>query len=375
MIRYFDNNATTQMESDLAELMASLCIEEYANPNSMHTFGVKQSRMLEEARARVASCLSCNSSEIFFTSCATETINWILRSTVFFRGKKKKIVTTSIEHKAVLNTLKDLKAILDIDYVEISPESNGIVEAEKLLREVDDETFLVSVMAVNNVTGAIQPFEEIGRELVGLDLLYHVDAVQTIGKIPFTPESSFCDYASFSSHKFHGPKGVGIAFVKRGSPIKPMLTGGNQERGLRSGTQNVPGVLVTSIAMQRALDCMEKASGITKDFQNRISRAVVELGGYINTPECSICNTVNASFGGIRSEVLVNALSEEGVFVGTSSACSSRNDGGQYVLDAMGISPSIASGSIRISMSRFTTEEDVEDLIEKLKKTIPLLKF
>lgn len=375
MIRYFDNNATTQMERDLAKLMASLCEEEYANPNSMHSFGVKQARRHEEARERVAHCLSVDPREIFFTSCATETINWILRSSIFFRGKRKKIVTTSIEHKAVLNTLRDLKTISNIEYREVAPESGGIVSVDKLLSEVDDETFLVSVMAANNVTGSIQPYEEIGMALRGRAVLYHVDAVQTIGKIPFNLQKGFCDYASFSAHKFHGPKGVGIAYVKRGSPIKPFITGGGQERGMRAGTQNVPGALVASIAMQRAIENMETSSRRLRDFQQQIVKSVKALGGVVNTPEDSISNTVNVSFAGIRSEVLVNALSQEDVYLGTSSACSSRSDGGQYVLDEMGVDPSLASCSIRISMSRFTTKEDVAILIEKLKKTVPLLKF
>ncbi|HNQ69989.1 cysteine desulfurase [Mesotoga sp. HF07.pep.5.2.highcov] len=374
-MRYFDNNATTKMESDLAERFAKLCVEEYANPNSMHSFGLREARYLEEARRKIARSLSSDPREIYFTSCATESINWILRSSVLFKGRKKRIVTTSIEHKAVLNTLKDLKASSDIDYTTVGPERNGIVKVAKLLDEVDEETFLVSLMAVNNVTGAIQPYEEIGEELRKRNVLFHLDAVQTIGKIPIDFVSCFCDYASFSAHKFHGPKGVGVTYIRQGAPIRPLITGGGQERGMRSGTQNVPGTAIAATALQRAVECTQESSSRLREYQHRIKETVEELDGVVNTPENSISNTVNASFAGIRSEVLVNALSEEGVFVGTSSACSSRGDGGQYVLDSMGLDFSLASSSIRISMSRFTTEEDVAFLIEKLKKTVPLLKF
>jgi cysteine desulfurase len=363
------------MDKDLAEQMLSLCTEEYGNPNSIHSMGIKANKMLEEARLRVARILMADPREIFFTSSATESINWVLRSCISFRGKRKKVVTSAIEHKAVLNTLKDLKNTHEIDVVEIKPGRDGIIDSGKMLEMVDEETFLVSLMAVNNVTGSIQPFEEVGKALRSRGVLYHVDAVQAIGKCPFTPAEAFCDFASFSAHKFHGPKGVGITYVKRGAPIRAVVTGGGQEKALRSGTQNVPGIVVSSIAMERAVDSMEAITAKLKGLKERLKLEVERIGGVVNTAERSVANTLNVSFPGVKSEVLANALSNDGVYVGISSACSSRNDSGQYVLDNMGLEAAIASSSLRISMSKFTTVEELEILVERLKKSVSLLKF
>ena len=375
MICYFDNNATTAMDRDLAGLMLSLCTEEYGNPNSIHSMGIRANKMLEEARLRVAKVLLADPREIFFTSSATESINWILRSCVAFRGKRKKVVTSAIEHKAVLNTLKDLKITHEIEVVEVKPGRDGVIDSRKMLEMVDEETFLVSLMAVNNVTGSIQPFEEVGKVLRDRGVLYHVDAVQTIGKYPFAPAEAFCDFASFSAHKFHGPKGVGITYVKRGASIRAVVTGGGQEKALRSGTQNVPGIVVSSMAMERAVNSMEKTTTKLKGLKERLRLEVEKIGGVVNTAERSVSNTLNVSFPGVKSEVLANALSTDGVYVGISSACSSRSDSGQYVLDSMGLGAGIASSSLRISMSKFTTVEELEILVERLKKSVSLLKF
>lgn len=375
MIRYFDNNATTAMDRDIGELMLKLCTENYGNPNSVHSMGLDSNRLLEESRLRVARVLEVEPSEVFFTSSATESINWILRSSATFRGRKNRVVTTSIEHKATLDTLKDLKNSYGIEVIELRPERDGIVDPEKVMRAVDSETFLVSIMAANNVTGAIQPFDELGERLKAKLILYHVDAVQSIGKFDFKPRRVGCTFASFSAHKFHGPKGVGITFINKGSPLRPLITGGGQERGMRSGTQNVPGIVAASLSMERAVQLSPDTNDRLSRYKERLKVEVEKLGGRINSPLKSISNTLNVSFPGIRSEVLANFLSREGVFVGTSSACSSRNDGGQYVLDSMGLDSRIATSAIRISMSRFTTDEDIEIIVEKLKQSIPALKF
>jgi cysteine desulfurase len=362
------------MDKDLAEQMLSLCTEEYGNPNSIHSMGIKANKMLEEARLRVARILMADPREIFFTSSATESINWVLRSCISFRGKRKKVVTSAIEHKAVLNTLKDLKNTHEIDVVEIKPGRDGIIDSGKMLEMVDEETFLVSLMAVNNVTGSIQPFEEVGKALRSRGVLYHVDAVQAIGKCPFTPAEAFCDFASFSAHKFHGPKGVAL-------PCKTWRThtrGCNRRwtgEGLTIWHSKRSGNCGFFYRNGKAVDSMEAITAKLKGLKERLKLEVERIGGVVNTAERSVANTLNVSFPGVKSEVLANALSNDGVYVGISSACSSRNDSGQYVLDNMGLEAAIASSSLRISMSKFTTVEELEILVERLKKSVSLLKF
>lgn len=373
---YLDNNATTVVDDKVLAEMQKMYKELYGNPNSIHQFGNTANRLMEESRHRISDCLNCLPKEVYFTSSATESINWALRSSTLFRGKRSRVVTSAVEHKAVLSTLKDLKNIYDIEIIEVKPGKNGIVAPEKITDAIDENTFMVSLMAVNNVTGAIQPYIEIGKFLEGKDIFYHIDAVQTIGKISLDFKKTKCNFASFSGHKFHGPKGVGILYAKKETRLRPLITGGGQERGMRSGTQNVPGIVGTALALEEAYRDLQGTVTRLSKYRELISKAIVELGGNINTPlENSICNTINFSIPGIRGEVLVNALSEDSVYIGTSSACSSRSDGGQYVLDNMNLPEILAIGAVRLSMSRKTTEEEIEIFVEKLKKMVDLLKF
>ncbi|AKI97935.1 cysteine desulfurase family protein [Kosmotoga pacifica] len=372
---YLDNNATTMLDEYAGEVMYEFYREKYANPNSIHSMGLEANRAMEESREKIAGLLKADPREIYFTGSATESINWALRSATAFRRKRKKVVTSAIEHKAVLNTLKDLQNTYGIEVVYVEPDSRGVIPAEKVIEHVDEDTYLVSLMAVNNVTGAIQPYVEVGKFLEGKDIFYLIDAVQTIGKLKFDFET-FCDFASFSAHKFHGPKGVGILYVRRGTPLRPLLTGGGQERGMRSSTQNVPGIVGTAIALERAIEKLSATERKLKELREMIAKSVLKLGGVINTPlDRSISNTINISIPGIKGETLVNALSEEGICVGTSSACSSRSDGGQYVLKAMKVPEEVAESAIRVSMSRYTTEAEVKDFINKLKEIVSFLKF
>jgi len=215
----------------------------------------------------------------------------------------------------------------------------------------------------------------VGQYLEAKNIFYHIDAVQTIGKTSFNLES-FCNFASFSAHKFHGPKGLGILYVKRGTALRPLLTGGGQERGMRSSTQNVPGVVGTAVAMENAIKELNSTTEKLRLFRDSIVKAVRELGGVVNTPlDHSVPNTVNISIPGVRGETLVNALATSGICIGTSSACSSRNDGGQYVLKAMKVREEISESAVRVSMSRFTTKTEVEDFIKSLREAVMLLKF
>ncbi len=373
---YLDNNDTTACYKEVCEIVQEYNRKVYGNPNTLNSFGIDINKDINKARKEVANELKCDSKEIFFTSCATESINWALRSSVFFKGKKNKVITTSIEHKAVLNTLKDLKQLNGIDIVEINPEKNGIVDPQKIINKIDENTFMVSLMAVNNVTGNIQPYKEIGDYLSGKDIFYHIDAVQTIGKLEFYLDEVKTDFASFSSHKFHGPKGVGISYIKRGTKVRPIITGGGQEKGFRSGTQNVSGIMGSAVALKKSFENLSE--NVVKLYKMReiILKKVRELNGIINTDlDNSIVNTLNVSFPGLKGQVLVNGLSLDGVQIGLSSACSSKTDGGQYVLERAGISSETASCAVRISLSNFNNVEEILKFTEKLEKMVNLLKI
>ena len=308
-------------------------------------------------------------SEIFFTSCATEAINWIHKAVAeVFERRKRTIITTPIEHKAVLETLKYLSFRgFKVKYVPV--DSRGVVKLEELERAIDDDTFLVSVMAANNEVGTVQPIEEIVKVVKkkSREILVHVDAVQTVGKIPFSLDELDVDYASFSAHKFHGPKGVGIAFIKKGAPIRPFIHGGGQEKGLRSGTQNVPGIVGAARAMELAVENLESVIEHMEKLRRKLVEGLKKLGAYIITPlDVSLPNTLSVSFPNLRGSTLQNLLSSHNIFVSTSSACTSRDERLSHVLEAMGIDRKIAQGAIRISLCRYNTEEEVDYFLEKM---------
>ncbi len=373
---YLDNNATTLVEKRVLDKMNLYHSEHYGNPNAVHSLGITAARTMEESRRKIAGLLDCLPAEIYFTSSATEAINWAIRSSVHFRGNRRKIVISSIEHKAVTNTVKDLSNSSGILYKEIRTGKGGIVSVEDMLSAVDDDTFMVCLMAVNNVLGTIQPYEELGKALADRDVFYLTDAVQTIGKIPFSARTSACDFATFSAHKFHGPKGAGILYIKSGTKRRPFITGGGQESGMRSGTQDVPGIVGMAEAMEIAVGELKNAVPRIGQLRERMANPIRDLGGVINTDlGNSIANTINISFSKIKGEVLANALSESGVCVATSSACSARSENSQRLLESAGIDHDTASGAIRISMSKFTTVEEVETFIEILSNVVRVLQI
>ncbi|PLV55540.1 cysteine desulfurase family protein [Thermotoga sp. SG1] len=373
---YFDNNATTRLDERVLEEMIAFYKEKFGNPNSAHGMGIEANLHLEKAREKIAKILGVSSSEIFFTSCATEAINWIHKAVAeVFEKRKRTIITTPIEHKAVLETLKYLSLRgFRVKYVPV--DSRGVVKLEELEQMIDEDTFLVSVMAANNEVGTIQPIEEVVKivKKKNKEILIHVDAVQAIGKIPFSLERLNVDYASFSAHKFHGPKGVGIAFIKKGAPIRPFVHGGGQERGLRSGTQNVPGIVGAAKAMELAVENLESAMEHMERLRRKLAEGLRKLGAHIITPlDISLPNTLSVSFPNLRGSTLQNLLSSHDIFVSTSSACTSKDENLSHVLTAMGIDRRIAQGAIRISLCRYNTEEEVNYFLEKTGEILSFL--
>ena len=374
---YLDNNATTRLDDRVLEAMLPFFTEKYGNPNSPHRMGYEAEKAMEEAREIISKVLKVMPREIYFTSCATESINWILKGvTKVLKRSGRKIVTTTIEHKAVLNTLKVLEREgFKVIYVPV--DRKGKIILEELEKCLDDDVILVSIIAANNEIGTIQPIERI-VEIVRskTDALIHVDAVQTVGKMKFDFSKWNVDLASFSAHKFHGPKGVGFAYVRLGVPIVPLLEGGGQERGMRSGTQNVPGIVGLGKAFQLAWEELDESIDKMENFRRMIAEKVQKLGGVVITPlEDSISNTLSVSFPGIRGSVLVNALSSEGIFVSTGSACASREGISSHVLKALNLDPLIAEGAIRISLSKMNTEDEIKSFLEKLEEIVKYLKL
>ncbi|PNR92481.1 cysteine desulfurase family protein [Petrotoga sp. 9PWA.NaAc.5.4] len=375
---YFDNNATTKVDEEVAEVILKYMTKYYANPNSIHKFGVEVENDLEEARENIAKLLKVSVNEIYFTSCATESINWVLRGVAKANSNRgKHIITSSIEHSAVISTLKDLERLgYEVTYLKV--DKKGIVELEELSKSIRKDTILVSLMAANNEIGTIEPIKEAYKIVKekNKEAYFHIDAVQALGKIPFDLEIYKCEFASFSAHKFHGPKGVGILYKKTGSRIFPLITGGNQENAMRGGTQNVAGIIGTSIALKKSCEHIPFMNSEIKEIRNMLANELKSMGAEIVTPlEDSVPNTLAVFFPKIRGDIIVNALSEEEIFVSTTSACSSKVNSTSKVMREMGYDEDSSKGMIRISLSYLNNHEEVQIFVNKLKNVLKFLNY
>lgn len=370
---YLDNSATTKPYEEVAEEMVKALTTEYGNPSSLHKKGIEVDRKIKETRQNIARSLGVKDKEIFFTSGGTESNNTIIRGVAYnFRKTKNHIISTTIEHPSVLNTLADLeKEGFEITLLEV--DENGRISIEDLKKAIKPTTILISTMHVNNELGSIQPIEEIGKYLKTLDqkIYFHVDAVQSYTKIKFRPTRYNIDFMTVSGHKFHGPKGIGFMYIKENSKIKPILTGGGQEVGVRSGTENVPGIYGLGKAveiMNKDLDKkIEKIQILKSLLKDEILKNVE--GVKINSPEDGVCHILNVSFENIRGEVLLHFLEQKNIYVSTGSACSSKKKG-SHVLNAINLKPDEIEGAIRFSLSDFNTEEEILETVKVLKESI-----
>jgi len=375
---YFDNNATTPVDKEVAEVILKYMTELYANPNSIHSFGVQIEQYLEESRKTISEILQVLPTEIFFTSCATESINTVIRGVA--RANKnigKRIITSTIEHSAVINTLKDLERN-GFDVIYINVDKTGVIDLEQLANSINQNTILVSLMLANNEIGTIEPINEAYNlvKKINSNTYFHIDAVQALGKIPFNIEIYKCDFASFSAHKFHGPKGVGILYKKRGTRMYPLLTGGTQENAMRAGTQNVPGIIGTALALEKAVDQLEYMKTYIKQIRNYLADNLEKIGAKILTPlENSIPNTLGFFFPNIRGDIIVNALSEEEIFVSTTSACASKTRTESRIMKSLGYDDTNAKGLVRISLSHLNNLNEAEIFLNKLKNILNFLNY
>lgn len=371
---YLDNNATTMVAPEVVDVMTSCLSGHYGNASSVHIKGVEAERILKNARQMVSRLLKVPEKSIVFTSGGTESNNTIIKGLAEARKKQgRHIITTAIEHASVLGVMKQLEE-QGFSITRLDPNEQGIVEPGQVLDAVTDETILVSVMHINNETGAIFPVEEIGAALKKNhpNIVIHTDAVQGFGKRFI--DLTHIDAYSFSGHKIHAPKGVGGFYLNPDIHQVPLLVGGGQERGQRSGTENIPGIAALS-----------KAAELMVDSHNEVSKRLASLKKYflnelqerfnlrVNSPGQGIFNTLNVSFPPIPGEVIVNALSEKGICVSTGSACSSGKQQKSHVLQAMKLSYEALNSSIRFSFSRFTTKNELEYTLQVLEETLPRL--
>ncbi len=372
---YLDNSATTRPYTEVVDEMASVLTDVYANPSSLHSLGKKAEDRINEARSYIAGTLSCTPGEIVFTGGGTESDNLaVIGIAETYKKNGNKIITQKTEHMAVLESMRYLESMgFEVYYADV--DKNGIVDADDVISHIDDKTILVSIMHVNSETGAIMPIEKIGDAVNHKDCFFHVDAVQSYGKIPINPEKMGIDLLSISSHKIHGPNGVGALYVKKGVRLTPRIHGGKQEAGLRSGTENVAGIAGFHKAAQIKFANMDSAREHIQSLKNSLSEKIVSQidNAVINSPDDSIYCILNVSFPGLKSEVLLHVLETRGIYVSTGSACNSKKKL-SYVLKSMGIKDNVIDSAIRISLSEFNTQEEIDYTVNTLKKEVELLR-
>ena len=371
---YFDNNATTQVAPEVRDAMLPFFCEKYGNPSSMHAFGGAVAKDLARAREEVARFLNAEPDEVIFTSCATESDNAAIRGTADYFGRDLKVVTTAVEHPAVLQPCRRLKA-LGHDVVELPVDSTGQIDLAQLEAELGNSNnpVLVSVMWANNETGVLFPIEKVAEICRAHGAILHTDAVQVAGKIPVDVKKVPVDMLSMSGHKFHAPKGVGIFYVRRGTKLKPFLLGGHQERTRRAGTENVPYVVGLAKACELArLGMADEAKKLTA------MRDKLEAGILAACPNVRVNgdkahrlpNTLNVSFEYVEGEAIAYHLSDLGICISTGSACASGSLDPSHVIRAMGVPFTAVHGSVRFSLSRYNTMDEVDYVLEKLPPVI-----
>lgn len=380
---YLDNNATTRIAPEVCDAMTPFFGERYGNPSSMHAFGGRVAQDVARAREEVAAFLNCESEEIVFTSCATESDNAAIRGTAEWYGKDLKVITTAVEHPAVLQPCRRLKA-LGHDVVFLGVDSDGQINLDELEAELTKHQApdtkhqaLVSIMWANNETGVVFPMEKIAAICKAHGAILHTDAVQVAGKIPVDVKKVPVDLLSMSGHKFHAPKGIGILYVRKGTRLKPFMLGGHQEAGRRAGTENVPYVVGLAKACELArLGMADEAKKLTA-LRDRLEAGILATcpNVRVNGDRANrLPNTLNVSFEYVEGEAIAYHLSDLGICISTGSACASGSLDPSHVIRAMGVPFTAVHGSVRFSFSRYNTEADVDYVLENLPPVIKRLR-
>ncbi len=374
---YFDNNATTQVAQEVLDSMLPYFRDYYGNPSSMHTFGGQVYRKIEEAREQVALLIGADPDEIIFTSCGSESDNTAIMSTIETNPAKKHIITSKVEHPAVLNFCKHLsRKGYRVTYLPV--DNKGRLEIESFLRAIDDDLAIVSIMYANNETGVIFPIEKIGQILKERKVVFHTDAVQIVGKLPVNVKDLPIDMLTLSGHKIHAPKGIGALYVRKGTRFYPYIIGGHQEKGRRAGTENVAFIIGLGKACEIAAKCMQKEVDFVKQLRDKLENGLLN-----NCPDASINgdresrlpNTSNISFEFVEGEAILLRLDEYGICASSGSACTSGSLEPSHVLRAMGVRNTAIHGSVRFSLSRYNEEKEVDKVIEVMPEIIKDLRL
>lgn len=374
---YLDNNATTRMDSEVLEAMMPFLTEEYGNAFSLHLFGRETGKAVLDSRIKIAQLLGVKPEEIIFTGSGTESDNIAIRGVAkAYRNRGNHIITSMIEHPAVKNTFKDLEQDgYEVSFIPV--DKNGVVDLKELEKIIRSETILISVMHANNEVGTIQPIKEISEIAKSKKVLLHVDAVQSVGKIPVLPKELGADLLTFSAHKFYGPKGIGALYIRQGVRVAKVITGGGQERKLRPGTLNTPAVVGMAKALEIACkSCDEdirREEELRDYFEKQILEKVPEV--VINAKETKrLPGTSSVTFKYIEGESMLLSLSYSGIAVSSGSACSSDELQPSHVLLAMGIPHELAHGTLRFSLGKYNTKEEIDYTIEQVTKIVEKLR-
>jgi len=373
---YLDYAATTPLDPRVLKAMQPYFSEKFGNTMSLHAMGLEANEALEKSRENVAKFIKANPEEIIFNGSATESINFVLKGIAFANKEKgKHIITSSIEHHAVLEACKWLeKQGFEITYLPV--DKDGFINLIQLENSIRDDTILVSIMHANNEIGIIEPIEEIGKICSNHEICFHTDTVQSFGKIPIDVNKMNIDMLSISAHKFYGPKGVGATFIRKGTNIEPLLHGGGHEFGLRSSTENVPGIVGLAKAVElRKLEMKPEAIRLTK-LRDKLIEGVLEIeDSHLNGhPKIRLPNNTNFWFSFIEGEALVVEMSSKGVYGSTGSACSSSTLEPSHVLMAIGLKHEEAHGSLRLSLGKYTNQADIDYTIKVLPKVVERLR-
>lgn len=379
MEAYFDNSATTKVTDLVKDIVIKTMTEDYGNPSSMHMVGVEAEKYIKTAKENIAKILKVDEKEIYFTSGGTEGNN---QATIGVAEANKrsgnKIITTEVEHASVASPMKYLeKEGYNVVYLPV--DKYGVVDMEALKREMSEDTILVSVMYVNNEVGAIQPISEIGKYIksVNSKVVFHVDAIQAFGKMEIRPKKEKIDILTVSGHKIHGPKGSGFIYIKKNTKINPIISGGGQQDGMRSGTENVPGIAGIGQAAKDCYDHLEENVRIMTELKDYLIDRLSEIEGVtVNSRKGNegAPHIVSVSVRGVRSEVLLHALEGKGIYISAGSACSSNRPSISRTLKAMNIEKDLLESTVRFSFSKFNTKEEIDYCIEKLNELLPILR-
>lgn len=376
---YLDHSATTPVDPEVAAIMMTYYTEKYGNPSSVHAFGREAKQALEQARNQVAELIGAESREITFTSGGTEADNLaILGTAQALREKGKHIITSCIEHHAVLETCEYLEKN-GFDLTVIPVDEEGVISVDAVKKAIRPDTILITIMHANNEVGSIQPIAEIGKLAKEHGIVFHVDAVQSLGKIPINVEEMKVDLLTVSSHKIYGPKGVGALYVRKGVRLVPLVYGGGQERKRRSGTENTPGIIGFGKACELAGKRMAEDAEKQRKLRDKLMNGIVERIEYVkvNGPagEKRLPNNVNISIRYVEGESLLLSLDMLGIAASSGSACTSGSLDPSHVLLGMGLVHEIAHGSLRFSLGRQNTEEDIDYVLEQLPKIVERLRM